>query len=562
MTQTPFQVLSRPLPERPDFFHSDPVLRDLLARLLAPAALSWLEPRLRRMGEDAAGSVDASARVADRLSPVLRTFDPWGRRVDEIVHHPSYREMERVAYGSGMVGLKYDPEVAVAHPGARHVMGFALGYLFAQAESGLYCPVCMTDGVARVLELLGSPRQRAEYVPRLAETDLSRLWRGAMFLTEKQAGSDVGAVATRAVPDGDGWRLYGEKWFCSNVDAEAVLTLARPDGAAPGTRGLGLFFLRRDLPGVGRNGLRIDRIKEKLGVRSMATGEVVLDGARAELVGPLDGGFKGMAEMLNLSRLYNAFASVAIVRRAAVESTLYLRARDTFGRAGASHPLVREGLADLQAEEVAAKHFAFRVAALLDRADLGSQADATRVRLLTPLVKLTTAKLAVWAASEAIELHGGNGYIEEFVTARLLRDAQVLPVWEGTTNILVLDALRACRKGAPQALLLDDVEARCAAAPSQAGETAGRLAGLAARLRQAWPEVAESPAERQAPLARRWTEELAFAWSVSALLEPGAAPGIERVLLAAARRLVRRRLEPDWRTAPSDLDALVEGTVV
>jgi len=556
MDSTPFRVLDAALDPHPSWWRADPAFQSLVRRLLAPADFDWLLPQLEEMGSAAAGRVDGLARLADKHGPTHRPFDELGHRVDQIVHHPAYRQMEEVAYGSGMVALKYQPD----HRAARHVLGYALGYLFAQAESGLYCPLCMTDGVARVIERHGDDEQRKRVIPRLAARDLSRLWRGAMFLTEKQGGSDVGATATRAVPDGARFRLYGEKWFCSNVDAEAILTLARPDGAAAGTRGLGLFLVVRDRPLAG---LRIERIKDKLGVRSMATGEVSLDGVEAERVGPIDHGFKAMTDMLNLSRLYNAVASVAIARRAALEATRYLRRRRTFGRPATDHPLVREALADQHAEQIAATHLAFQAALHLDRADSGSLEDARRVRLLTPLAKYSTAKSAVWASSEAIEHLGGNGYVEDFPTARLLRDAQVLPVWEGTTNILLLDALRACRKDRAHELLLADLEARCAAAPAGLAREAQVVGRLASTLGEEAGPLLESDPERQAGRLRRFCDRLVTACCAALLIEAaGIDAGARGLLGAAARRLVRRHLEPERDSLAEDNAALVEGAVL
>ncbi|RMH41984.1 MAG: DNA alkylation response protein [Deltaproteobacteria bacterium] len=552
-SDTPFRVLARPRAQSPNFYRQDPVLRRLLPTLVSQPAHDWLAPQLDRMGAAAASAhVNRLSDVADKQSPVLRRYDPLGNRIDAIDYHPAYRELEELAYGSGMIACKYDPELRARFPGDLQVAGFALTFLFAQTECGLSCPVCMTDGVARLIELFGDDAQKRTYIPRLAARDRDALVRGAMFLTEKQGGSDVGANATRAVRDGDRFRLYGEKWFCSNVDAEAILILARPDGAPGGTRGLGLFLMLRDLPDGTRNGYRIERLKDKLGVRSMPTGEVVIDGAVAEQVGALDRGFKQMAEMLNLSRLYNAFCSVSIVRRAAFEATDYLRARDTFGKPAIGHPLVRENLADLHAEEIAAKHAVFHLADQLDRADTGSERDAHLVRMLTPMVKYTTAKLAVWAASEGIELVGGNGYIEDSVMPRLLRDAQVLPVWEGTTNILVLDTLRAASKGCHTALF-DETDARLARA---SGPEAERVGDLARWTRAELAEFAGLSPDQVAPRAKRWADRTLLAYELATLLATG-----DAVDAAAARRLIRRHIDPDAPVRSEDIDALVDGTV-
>lgn len=551
---TPFRILAGQRESDPNYYASDPELQALLPSLVADHTFAWLEPQLSDMGRRAASAqVNRYSDIADKQSPVLRQYDALGTRIDAVDYHPAYRALEQVAYGSGMIGVKYDPSLRSQYPADLQVSGFALTYLFGQTECGLSCPACMTDGVARLIELYGSEAQKSRFIPRLAARDPKMLFRGAMFLTEKQGGSDVGANATRAVRAGDSWRLHGEKWFCSNVDAETVLILARPDGAGPGTRGLGLFLMQRDLPD-GRNSYRIDRIKDKLGVRSMPTGEVTLDGAVAEPVGDLASGFKQMAEMLNLSRLYNAFCSVAIIRRSIFEATDYLRARHSFGKPAVEHPLVRENLADMNAEEIAAKHVVFELAAQLDRADAGSKRDAQLVRMLTPVTKYCTAKLAVWAASEGIELLGGNGYIEDSVMPRLLRDAQVLPVWEGTTNILVLDALRAAKKGAYDTVAAESI-ARLERAPA-AGDALDRARRLVSWCQDELSALAAASPERAAPRAKRWADRSLLAYQLGLLLASKTP-----LAAAAARRMMRRHLDSDIETSSDDLALLVDASV-
>src|SRR5258706_753282 len=253
--------MSHHIPDSPplSFGEASPLLRSVVRRKLDDAAWQWAEPQLAAMGERAAREVAPLAAIADRESPRLVTHDASGQRIDRVDYHPSYRAMERIAYGSGMIAMKYSD-----HPHRRdaHVIGFALGYLFAMAEMGLYCPLCMTDGVARVVSRNGTEETKARVVPRLASADVATLWTGGMFLTERAGGSDVGANETVARRDAGGtWRLTGHKWFCSNVDAQAVLVTARPEGAPEGTRGLRTFLL---LP-RGNPGVTIDRIKEKLG---------------------------------------------------------------------------------------------------------------------------------------------------------------------------------------------------------------------------------------------------------------------------------------------------------
>ncbi|HEX2060473.1 MAG TPA: acyl-CoA dehydrogenase family protein, partial [Thermoanaerobaculia bacterium] len=411
-----------------------------------------------------------------------------GARINRVDYHPAYRQMERIAYGSGMIAMKYQTH---EHSHAAPFTGFALGYLFAMAEMGLYCPLCMTDGVARVLTRHGTHEQVMRVVPHLTSTDRDTLWTGGMFLTERAGGSDVGANQTVARQDADGtWRLTGHKWFCSNVDAEAVLVTARPEGARDGTKGLRTFLLEtRDNPGF-----VIERLKDKLGVRSMPTGEVTLVDARAEEVG----GFGSMTDMLNLSRLYNSVAAVAVIGRAVYEARHYIERRQAFGRPVIEFPLAQETFFDIESEHVAAMLLTFEAIDMLGRADAGDQDCARMLRVLTPIVKAVTGKLAVPCVSEAMELVGGNGYIEESPMPRLLRDAQVLPIWEGTTNILVLDAIRAMNKDASHELLL-------------------------ARIRKHFAREADALAYRFASLdehdARGWVDRLARLYELTLLIE-------------------------------------------
>jgi alkylation response protein AidB-like acyl-CoA dehydrogenase len=509
----PFRVLTVSLPTQANWYLADAPFRALLDRIAPEHTRKWLEPQLVRLGAEVPATIEPRSAECDKKTPLLRQYDRFGERTIDTCEYPTaYYEMERLAYGSGMVALKYELETRRTHTGALHTAGFALGYLFAQAETGLFCPLCMTDGVARVLDLHGSDALKKEWIPRLASRDWDGLATGAMFLTEKQGGSDVGATATRAVAQPDGsWKLYGEKWFCSNADAEAILALARPEGAPTGTRGLGLFLV----PGEQR-GRRIRRLKDKLGVRSMPTGEVELDGAIGYAVGALDQGFRHMADMLNLSRLYNAQGAVSIMRRAFYEAALWGSARHAFGRPLLAHALYREALADVGAEWLGALHLVFETISALDRADAGgTERDRRLVRILTPLAKLHTGKLAVWAASECMELIGGNGYIEDFPMARLLRDAQVLPIWEGTTNILTLDVLRACAKESAHEPLLE-------------------LAADAALARELAHLVTLDP-ETGAAQARRWVTRATYGLEI-ALLRRASGPACE----FAARRLEER----------------------
>jgi alkylation response protein AidB-like acyl-CoA dehydrogenase len=440
-----------------NYYIDDGRIQGRLRRLLKPDVLDWAEPMLIEMGRLAADFFDPRAVTADRCQPVLRSFDRDGNRVDAIDYHPAYQEMARCAYEFGLVSMRYDRTLREQRGYVPSVLLFGLGYLLTQAETGLYCPVCMTDGAARVLLKFASPELRARYLPRLAARDFKSLYQGAMFLTEKQGGSDVGSNTTMAADKGDHWELQGDKWFCSNVDADVILALARPEGAEEGTKGLGMFLVPKTLPDGSRNRFRINRLKDKLGVRSMPTGEVTFEGAVAYVVGDVGEGFAYMTEMLNLSRLYNSVASIGIMRRAVLEAVSHAHNREAFGRRVIDFPLMQRVLADMIVEHEAATALVFEAVRQLDIADStgGDPVAERRLRMLTPLTKYHTGRLAVQIASEALEVLGGNGYIEEFVTCRLLRDAQVLPIWEGTTSILILDAVRAMTKEKGHTALMD-----------------------------------------------------------------------------------------------------------
>lgn len=434
------------------YWTSDAAFQRTFLRRVGSASRDFALPLVERMGERAAFEAAPLGSIADREEPKLETHDRLGNRVDRVMFHPAYHKLEQLSYGEGIVQLKYDAGVRAQHGAVLHTLGFGLGYLFAQAEAGLYCPICMTDGAARLLELHAPQALREELLPRLTTRVMTRHFSGAMFLTETSGGSDVGAFTTVARPaggateSGSEWSLTGSKWFCSNVNAQVILTLARPEGAGPGTRGLGLFVIVRDPDEGPLEGFRVERIKRKLGVRSMATGEVVLDKVRARLVAGEGAGFRAMSDMINLSRLYNAVTAVALLRRALSEAAHHGRERWAFGRPLVEHPLFAQQVAFVAARHRAALHLVFDAVAALDGADNGDERAARAARLLTAAAKYHTGSVAVWGSSQCLEALGGNGYIEDWPLARILRDAQVLPIWEGTSNIQLLDMHRALHR--------------------------------------------------------------------------------------------------------------------
>ena len=423
-----------------NFYAGDRGLRDLLKLYLEPDDFRRLEPHFDRLGALAGSRLDELARAADRHPPVLNARDRFGRDEDWIDYHSSYREMEKIAFGdfqfhamshrAGTLGMDR-PLPAVAK--------YALQYLFVQAEFGLMCPISVTDTSIHLIRKFASAELRDYLLPKMLSGDVATLWKGTQFMTERSGGSDVGAIETTARCEDGVWRLYGDKWFCSHADADVALLLARPEGAASGTRGLALFAMPRRLKDGRRNAYRIVRLKDKLGTRSMASGEIVLEGAVAYLVGEADRGLKQMMEQVNLSRLSHGVRAAAMMRRGVNEAMVCARGRVAFGKAIIEYPLLRRQLLKITVPTEQALSMFLFAADAMDRANAGSKHAESVLRILTPLLKFRACRDNIPVATGSMEVRGGNGYIEEWVNARLVRDAQIGVLWEGTSNINALD---------------------------------------------------------------------------------------------------------------------------
>jgi acyl-CoA dehydrogenase len=542
-----------------NFYRADPALTDLLRIHLPDALFRYIEPHLDRLGELAGGYLDECARLADRHVPVLHQRDKFGRDAQRIEYHPAYRELERAAFGEfgihamsvrkGILGWPEKYPVVAKH---------AFTYLFNQAEFGLGCPINVTDGCAKLLANFGSEALKARYLDGLTQTDMSKLTQGGQFMTEKEGGSDVGTLTTTAIQEGDHWRLHGEKWFCSNADAEVVMLLARPQGAEAGTRGVGLFLMPRRLDDGSQNHYRIVRLKDKLGTRSMASGEIKLEGAIAYAVGKLDRGFVQMAEMVNSSRLSNGVKSTALMRRAYHDAMTVARHRVVFGQPIIDLPLARRQLMKIGLATEQALSMSFLTADALDRAEAGSQDAAALLRILTPTLKFRATRDARKVCGDALEMRGGIGYIEEFATARLLRDAHLGSIWEGTGNIVTLDALkRAVGRHGAEAALAADLHARLDDSANVPQAWRDRLRGLSDRAIGFAREVA-SRADNEAE-ARRATSLLYHVASAVALAWEG---GRIDAMRGDARRLLLSRMVIDHRVAANDPFRLTENTVL
>jgi alkylation response protein AidB-like acyl-CoA dehydrogenase len=404
-----------------------------------------IEGSLAEMGR-LAGADLYQLQLTDRLNePRLTQWDAWGNRIDHIELTPLWRVAERIAAEHGVVATAYEQK----HGSLSRVHQCALAYLFTPSTDIYSCPLAMTDGAARTLLSSGNQALIDRAVPHLTTRDADEFWTAGQWMTELTGGSDVGLSETVAKRDANGFRLYGRKWFTSAISSQIALTLARPEGNPPGGRGLALFYLEtRDEQGRPRN-IEINRLKDKLGTRKVPTAELNLIGTPAQLVKGSTEGVRNIAPLLNVTRLWNGISAVALMRRGLALANDYAGKRVAFGAPLSEKPLHDDTLAGLQAESEAAFHLAFYVAELTGRSETREISDdeALLLRLLTPVMKLTTGKQAVMVASEVLECFGGAGYVEDTGLPVLLRDSQVLPIWEGTTNVLALDTLRALDSG-------------------------------------------------------------------------------------------------------------------
>ena len=421
--------------------------RHLPVEMYAPVSVD-LEQFGSRVTSDL---LDLHAEI-NQNPPRLENYDAWGRRVDRIITCQAWKEMKHISAEEGLIAIGYDSR----YEHWSRLYQFSKVYLFSPSGGFFTCPLAMTDGAAKSLQLInrsqGESGPLADAFQRLTSRDPKQFWTSGQWMTERRGGSDVaGGTETRAVRQSNGtYRLYGYKWFSSATEAEMALTLARPcENFSEGTKGLAMFFLHmRDTATGDLNGIEVQRLKDKLGTRQVPTAELLLDGARAIKVSDDGRGVASITTMLALTRIHNAVISAATMRRIVNLARDYATKRECFGRTIKDHALHIKTLAKLEVETRAAFLLTFDMVRLLGLDDYrkSTPAESDVFRLIVPVTKMYTAKQAVAVASEGLECFGGMGYLEDTGLPQILRDAQVLPIWEGTTNILSLDVLRALSK--------------------------------------------------------------------------------------------------------------------
>jgi alkylation response protein AidB-like acyl-CoA dehydrogenase len=499
-------------------FDDDPMLRSWVARFCPDSAAE-----LRALGDLTVAYY--GKQLADlHNEPVLTQWDAWGQRIDKIEVSPLWREAQVAAARHGMVAAGYERRLGAY----ARTHQFAVVHVLGPSLDVYSCPLAMTDGAARTLLASGNQPLIDRYVPRLTSRDPATMWTSGQWMTERTGGSDVSQSETIARRDGDGWRLYGSKWFTSATTAEMALTLARPEGNPDGSRGLALFLVEvRDADGRLR-GIQVNRLKDKLGTRKVPTAELTLDGTPAILVGALGDGVRAITPMLAVTRTWNAVSAVSAMRRGLALAGDYARRRSAFGALLADKPLHADTLAAAEAEYAAAFCLAFRSVELLGKLEHAAHEpsgaaerdrDERLSRVVIPIAKLVTGKQAVAVTSEAVEACGGAGYVEDTGLPRILADAQVLPIWEGTTNVLSLDTLRALGKGGAFEAIHAELERALAGATDPGLAHPGEVARAALRHATAWAREAMPDPDRLEAGARRFAMTLGRGLELALLVE-------------------------------------------
>jgi alkylation response protein AidB-like acyl-CoA dehydrogenase len=544
------------VPAPADPYTSDRLLRSWLDRHLGPAGHAAAAHRLSVLAADVTGPLRAAHADAEAHPPTLVRYDPWGARIDRIDTSAGWQAQRAAAARHAVVALPYLAQARGRWGAAARVVQHALLHLYGPESATFSCPVAMADGAAALLCLPEvDPAVRDSWLPRLTCTDPDTAITSGQWMTESQGGSDLARTSTTGRPVGDGsWRLTGEKWFCSAADSAVAIALARPDGAGPGSRVLTPFLIPRYAadsplappdgdPAAPAPGVTVRRLKDKLGTRALPTAEIGLRDAYALPVGdPTRPGLTRAMTLVVVTRLHNAAAAAGGMRRGLAYARAYADARGIAGGPLSASPLHRATLGTLAVDAAGAFVLAGHAFALLGRVEIGADPDAAaELRIVAPLAKLATGRLAVSSASEYVECFGGAGYVEDTGVPRLLRDAQVLPIWEGTTNVLALDVLRATVREGAATPLLRRLDAAVDAARALHPAVADSLAAATGELRMSLADMSGDPhGVLVVAGARESALRMAYALAAALLVEQAA--GGDELAQVAARLWARRWL--------------------
>ncbi len=527
-----------------NWYDADPTLQFLVHAAFDADGRRWAEPHLERLGALMGGPVAEWAVEIDKNPPYLERYDRWGNESSHVVLPPAFQASRAAVEGDNFSSDALRAQAAEAGVDP-NLMTAAWGYLLSQADVGIYCSVGTgRDMVARLADAFAPPHVQARVRELLSATDGTATT--AQMFTERAGGADLRALETTATPEGDHYQLNGVKWFVSNAHSSTFIVLAK----IAGSEEVKSFLVLRERMDGTPNGVHVRRLKDKLGTKSVPSGEAELVDAEGWLLerreesaappgsdGRLRGGLGGLMALTNGARIGIANMGLGCARRALVEAICYTRAREAFGKPVIDQPLAKRKLAELIVEVEAAQALVFEGFC------------RTTLRLSAPIIKMRASRLGITAASDAIELHGGNGYIEDWPVARILRDAQVNPVWEGPDNILCLDVARGIRRNQGDVALLDRFRELLAQAPGDDPATEKLVIDAyhdVAETIENWKRLEGDVAEAK---LFALTEYLADVWSAALLL---AQSGAEKRLgwtptgrkALVARLFVQRHLAP------------------
>ncbi|NXM74961.1 ACD11 dehydrogenase, partial [Serilophus lunatus] len=546
------ETLFNEQPKTGNPYLEDTFLQSYLKTHLPPKVLKEVHQDLERFGNRLLTQIQALGWECELNPPVFQQHDAWGRRVDHIHTCSAWRSMKDISAQEGLIAEAYERRFS---NWSRLYQAVKL-YLFSSSSGGFSCPLAMTDGAAKVIESLGFPGSLKNAFDHLTSRDPKKFWTSGQWMTERRGGSDVAngtETVARKQLDGS-YRLYGFKWFTSAADSDMALTLARiadAEGQCPqGSRGLSLFFLRvRDEEGK-LNNIQVQRLKDKLGTRQMATAELWLQGAPAELISAEGRGVASISNMLNITRIHNVIGAVASMRRMLTLSRDYARRRVAFGKLLKDHPLHMQTLARMEVQVRGAFLLLMEVAQLLGLAETnqGREQDQLLLRLLIPVAKLYTGKQASAVALEAMESFGGQGYMEDTGLPVILRDTLVLSIWEGTTNILSLDVLRSLAKSQGQVMdvFLSSVQEKLALASGTAelGPAVQRTREALGSLTGFLEAAGSEPTVTMELAARDFSYSLARIYIGALLMAHAARPEASSTDTCAALRWCNQELCP------------------
>ncbi|EOA97695.1 Protein aidB, partial [Anas platyrhynchos] len=539
-------------PETGNQYLEDALLRSYLKAHLPPKVLEEVSQDLERFGNRLLTEVKPLGWECELNPPVFRQYDAWGQRVDHIITCSAWKRMKEISAEEGLIAEAYERR----YSNWSRVHQAVKLYLFSTTSGGFNCPLAMTDGAAKVIESLGTPASLKNAFDHLTSRDPKKFWTSGQWMTERRGGSDVAngtETVARKQPDGT-YRLYGFKWFTSAADSDVTLTLARIADAEghvkQGSSGLSLFFLKVRDEDKKLNNIRVQRLKDKLGTRQMATAELWLDGAEAELISAEGRGVASISNMLNITRIHNVIGAVASMRRMISLSREYALKRVVFGKLLKDHPLHMQTIARMEVQTRGAFLLLMEIARLLGLAEtnMASEQDQLLLRLLVPVAKLYTGKQASATVIEAMECFGGQGYMEDTGLPVIVRDTLVLSIWEGTTNILSLDVLRSLTKSQGQviAVFFSTVQKKIELASSTAElePAVKQMQAAISRLTQFIQGAGSKEAMTMELAARDFSYSLARIYAGALLIEHASRPDASAEDISAARRWCNQELCP------------------